>query len=110
MSDAATSSEFTPERARRYVAEVMPQLLARAAANLGIEDGEGISHPEPDAHAARVALLSAEEVLEYLGVKVGDEVVLPLRATLDRLEHLFQAQHPDLPLEMPRASTSELPG
>ena len=100
MSDPATA--FTPERAHRYVAEVLPPLLTRAAANLGLEDSDGHRHPEPNARAAGVPLLSAAEVLEQLGAQAGDDLVLPLRAALGRLEQVFKEQHPELPLAMPK--------
>jgi hypothetical protein len=95
-------SSFTPERAARYVAETMPELLARAAANLGEPGPDGSLHPDPNARAARVALLSAAEVLSQLGALAGDDVVVPQRAALARLEGIFVARHPELPLEMPK--------
>src|SRR5687767_12541538 len=101
MSDATLPSEVTPERAQRYIAQVMPQLLTRAAANLGVADTDGNRLPDPNAHAARVALLSAEEVLEWMGPLAGDDYVVPMRAALDRLEQLFAQQYPDLPLKFP---------
>lgn len=102
MTESSPSSGFTPERAQRYVAEVVPPLLARAAANLGLEVDGVPARPEPNARAARVALLSAAEVLDQLGATAGDDVAVPLRAALGRLEQLFEREHPGLPLAMPK--------
>lgn len=90
--------EFSPERATRYVADTLPSLLARAAAQLG--EGPDPS-PEPSARAARLALLSAREVLDQLGALVPEATLLPLESALARLEQRFRDRHPQLPLAMP---------
>lgn len=112
MSDPAHDPETSPERARQYVAEVMPLLLGRAAANLGVADDDGQRIPEPNPRAAHVALLSAAEVLEYLGPRIGEDMEAPLRAALARLERLFEHQHPDLaggsPKRTPTGSLQEI--
>ncbi|MDB5101274.1 MAG: hypothetical protein JWM80_5695 [Cyanobacteria bacterium RYN_339] len=89
-------SDFTPERATRYVADTFPALLQRAVTHLG--DGD---HPEPTPEVARVALLSAREILDVLGAKLIDEDRAPYEAQLAALEKRFRAAHPELPLVMP---------
>lgn len=89
-------AEFTQERATRYVADTFPALIARATAHLA-----GGSHPEPTPEVARVALLSAREILDVLGAKLIDEDRAPFEAELAALERRFRAEHPELPLVMP---------
>lgn len=80
----------------RYVADTFPALLARATAHLA-----GGHHPDPTPEVARLALLSAREVLEQLGAKLLDEDRAPYEAALAALEKRFRAEHPELPLVMP---------
>lgn len=112
MPDPALDPETSPERARQYVAEVMPLLLGRAAANLGLADDHGYRIPDPNPRAAHVALLSAAEVLEYMGPRIGEDMEVPLRAALARLERLFEGRHPDLagvvPKRTPTGSLQEI--
>jgi hypothetical protein len=89
-------SDFTPERATRYVADTFGPLLDRATAHM-----QGGGHPEPTPEVARVALLSAREILDQLGAKLIDEDRAPYEAQLAALEKRFRAEHPELPLVMP---------
>ncbi len=102
MTAPVPPPEFTPERAASYVEATLPELLARASRQLGEPGADGTVEPEPSAGAARLALLSAAEVLDGLASVLPIDVSLPHRAALARLQQLFAARHPNMPLAMPR--------